>query len=264
MTAKLAIVTLHAKAKLISPALRQLGWQLIEVQSFDTDALGSFAGERPRFMSPYECALRKAAIAADVSGCQMGIGSEGSFSPGPYGLGTFNLELVSCVNVDAGWVVTGRFYGPAAVQRWTLTSAQALQQALGNIPSGQLLLLQQQQQVFKGLTPAEAQTQAGALLANGEVELSYDLRAHCCPQRQQHIINAAADLVARLQRCCPQCHTPGFWPDKAVPGLPCEDCGAPSTLTRQRQACCQRCGYTEHYAAEADYAPAQYCTVCNP
>ena len=59
------------------------------LESFDTDSLGSFAGERLRFMSPQECALRKAAIAADVSGCDIGIGSEGSFSPGPYGIVTF-------------------------------------------------------------------------------------------------------------------------------------------------------------------------------
>ena len=109
MTLQAAILTQHDKARLIAPALHRLGWQLSELSSFDTDTLGSFSGERPRFMSPYECALRKAAIAAELSGADIGIGSEGSFSPGPYGLGTFNLELLCCVNVAAGWAVTGRF-----------------------------------------------------------------------------------------------------------------------------------------------------------
>jgi ribosomal protein S27AE len=265
ITPRIAMLTRHDKVRLIAPVLSQeAGIELVLCDSFDTDCLGSFSGERPRFMSQAECALRKAALAADLSGEALGLGSEGSFSAGPFGLGTFNLELLSCINIEAGWVVTGRFYGPSRVQRWTLTSFAALQHALSSVPTGQLLLLKQQQQVFKGLTPAETLTHATPLLTLGEVELSYDLRAHCCPERQLHIRQAAQDLVARLQRCCPRCSTPGFWPDKAIAGLPCEDCAAPSSLTRQHQACCQRCGYTEYYAAEAKYAAAQFCPVCNP
>ena len=68
MTLQAAMLTQHDKTRLIAPALNSLGWQLTELSSFDTDALGSFSGEQPRFMSPYECVLRKAAIAADLSG----------------------------------------------------------------------------------------------------------------------------------------------------------------------------------------------------
>jgi len=264
LTKQTAIVTRHAKAQLIAPALAELGWHLAELDTFDTDALGSFSAERPRFMTPYECALRKAAIATDLSGFSTGIGSEGSFSPGPYGMGTFNLELVSCVHVNAGWVVTGRYYGPTDVQRWTIQSDNELCQAVKTVPEGQKLLLQQQQIIHKGLGTAEALQLAMPMLKQGAVELSYDLRAHCCPQRQQHIVLAAQDLAARLQRTCPQCATPGFWPDKALPGLPCAECEAPTMLTKLRQACCQRCNYTEDYPAEAHYANAQYCPVCNP
>ena len=68
MTLQAAMLTQHDKTRLIAPALNSLGWQLTELGSFDTDALGSFSGEQPRFMSPYECALRIAAIAAELSG----------------------------------------------------------------------------------------------------------------------------------------------------------------------------------------------------
>lgn len=262
---RMAMLTRHDKVRLIAPLLRQvIGIELYPVDSFDTDSLGSFSGERPRFMTPAECALRKAALAAELSGEVLGLGSEGSFSAGPYGLGTFNLELLSCINIEAGWVVTGRFYGPVNVQRWTLHTAAELQQALDSVPDGQLLLLQQQNAVVKGLSATEARQQAQPMLSNGEIELSYDLRAHCCPERQLHIVKAAQDLAARLQQTCPHCDTPGFWPDKIIAGLPCQACDAPTSLTRQRQACCQRCHYTESYAAEAPYADAQYCPVCNP
>jgi hypothetical protein len=262
---RIAMLTKHDKVRLIAPVLHQaMGIELIHTDGFDTDNLGSFAGEQPRIMTPAECALRKAALAAELTGEPLGLGSEGSFSPGPYGLGTYNLELLCCVNVNEGWQVTGRFYGPAAVQHWSIETLAQLETALSTVPSEQKLLLQQHAILHKGLSINDARLTGSTLLATGSLTLSYDLRAHCCPERQQHIVLAAQDLVARLQSQCPQCNTPGFWPDKAIPGLPCQDCDSPTSLTRLRQACCQRCHYTESQAVAQLYADAQYCPVCNP
>uniref|UniRef100_A0A486XUC1 DUF6671 domain-containing protein n=1 Tax=Rheinheimera sp. BAL341 TaxID=1708203 RepID=A0A486XUC1_9GAMM len=264
MTVQAAILTRHDKARLIAPALSPLGWQLTEITSFDTDCLGSFSGERPRFMSPYECALRKAALAAELSGLDIGIGSEGSFSPGPYGMGTFNLELLCCVNVAQGWAVTGRFYGPSLAQQWQIATPQQLQKALSQVSDGQYLLLQQAQRIEKALTRQHAEARATALLEQGALTLSYDLRAHLSPQRQIHIVNAATDLQQRLLSLCPECATPGFWPDKAVAGLPCEACAAPTSLTLHKVSCCQRCQFTAVQAVAASHAQPQYCSECNP
>ena len=260
-----ALLSRHDKARLLSPALNELGWQLTELDSFDTDSLGSFAGERPRFMSPYECALRKAALAADISGFAIGLGSEGSFVPGSYGIGTFNLELICCIDLEAGWQVTGRFYGPANVQQWTIRDTAGLKQALLQVPEGQKLLLQQNGEIAKGLSVHQVEQQAADRLeSGGKLTLSFDLRAHHCPERQRHIQQAAADLVQRIKSRCPQCHTPGFWPEKAITGLPCEDCDAPSSLARAQLACCQRCSHQQIFPLAQRYAPAQYCQRCNP
>ena len=264
MTLKAAILTQHDKARLIAPALSTLGWQLSELSSFDTDALGSFSGERPRFMSPYECALRKAAIAAELSGADIGIGSEGSFSAGPYGLGTYNLELICCVHISQGWAVTGRFYGPSQAQQWQIQTLSQLDAALASVPAGQHLLLQQGGYLQKALDSDTCRTLACERLAQGELQLSYDLRAHLSPERQQHIALAAQNLAERLQSCCPVCATPGFWPDIAIAGLPCESCGAPTPLTAQKQACCTRCQHKQYYPVSAPCAQSQYCPECNP
>ncbi|MEO3680075.1 DUF6671 family protein [Rheinheimera fenheensis] len=264
MSQTAAVLSRHQKAALIAPAVEALGWQLIELDSFDTDSLGSFAGERPRFMSPHECALRKAALAAELSGLDIGIGSEGSFSAGPYGLGTYNLELICCVHLSQGWAVTGRFYGPSQAQQWQIQTLSQLDTALASVPAGQHLLLQQGKYLQKALDVSTCRILAREQLAQGELQLSYDLRAHLSPERRQHIALAAQNLAERLQSCCPVCTTPGFWPDTAIAGLPCEDCGAPSTLTKARQACCQRCGHQHTFAVEQHFAKAQYCQWCNP
>lgn len=264
MTQQVALLTRHDKARLIAPTLSQLHWQVSEIQSFDTDALGSFSAERPRFMSPAECALRKAAIAAELSGLDIGLGSEGSFSPGPYGLGTYNLELLCCVNIAQGWAVIGRFYGPSMAQQWQLTDLTQLEQALLQVPAGQHLLLQQGQRIDKALTAAQAYQLGSTLLAQGALTLSYDLRAHLSPERQIHITNAAADLQQRILSLCPACNTPGFWPDKAIPGLPCAACATATSLTLHKVACCQRCQFSTTHEVAARYADPQYCPECNP
>lgn len=264
MKQTVAMLTRHDKARLIAPALAQFGWQLTEIDSFDTDTLGTFAGEQTRFMTAQECAFRKAALAADLSGLNIGIGSEGSFSVGPFGIGTYNLELICCVNVTAGWAVTGRFYGPSLARQWQIADGQALQQALADVEPDQHLVLQQGSYLKKALTAAQAHNLALLRLAQGDVTLSYDLRAHLSPERRFHIQQAADDLARRLQHCCPHCATPGFWPDKAIPGLPCEACGVPTSLTRYRQAVCQRCDFMATEPVAATHASQQYCQECNP
>ena len=264
MKQSVAMLTRHDKARLIAPVLSQFGWQLTEIDSFDTDTLGSFAGGQSRFMTAQECAFRKAALAAELSGLDIGIGSEGSFTVGPFGIGTYNLELICCMNVSAGWAVTGRFYGPSLAQQWLLKDAESLQQALADIEPDQYLVLQQGNYLKKALTAVQAHNLALLRFSYGEVTLSYDLRAHLSPERRFHIQQAADDLARRLQHLCPQCATPGFWPDKALQGLPCEACGVATSLTRQRQAVCQRCGYTETEPVAASHASQQYCQECNP
>ena len=261
---QVAFLTQHGKVPLLTEALAALGWQIQAVSGFDTDLLGSFAGERPRFMTAAECALRKAALAAELSGSAIGIGSEGSFNAGPYGLGTLNQELLCCVNIDEGWAVTAVAQQLCSARSWQLTEAAMLQTILPTIPDGQLLLLKQGARLEKALTPAQALLCCEQWLARGAVTLEYDLRAHCSPERQQVIRLAADNLRQRLQQLCPRCHKPGFWPELPLAGLPCADCGQPTSQPRGLRACCRHCDYQQAFLQSSGFADPANCPQCNP
>lgn len=261
---QVAFLTQHGKLPLLVDALSVLDWQLQLVDGFDTDLLGSFAGERGRFMTPAECALRKAAIAAELAGTSLGIGSEGSFNAGPYGLGTVNQEILCCVNLDAGWAVWASAERLCSARSWQITSMAEVQAIIPTLPQGQLLLLKQGQQIAKALTTTDCEAQIGQWLTQGAVTLEYDLRAHCSPERQDVIRAAADNLKQRLQAQCPVCMTPGFWPEHMITGLPCADCGQQTAKPRGHRACCQRCGHQVERWLPVSFADPAYCTFCNP
>lgn len=259
-----AFLTQHGKVPLLVDALAPLGWQVFGVTGFDTDLLGSFAGEQPRFMTAAECALRKAAIAAELAGAAIGIGSEGSFTAGPYGLGTLNQELLCCVHLDEGWAVTSRAQQLCTARSWQVTAASELETILPTLPNQQLLLVKQGPRLAKALSVAQARQHCVDWLDAGPVQLEYDLRAHCSPERQQVIRLAAENLYQRLQRRCPHCQTPGFWPEQALSGLPCADCGQPTQQAKGHRACCQRCDYQQDQLHSSGYADPAHCQYCNP
>lgn len=261
---QVALLTQHAKAPLLSEALAPLDWQLQVVSAFDTDLLGSFAGERPRFMTAAECALRKAAIAAELAGTAIGLGSEGSFTPGPYGLGTLNQELLCAVDLEQGWAVTAVAQQLCSARNWQLQDSAPLDGILASIPSGQLLLVKQGERIAKALPVFECATLVADWLEQGPLTLQYDLRAHCSPERQQVIRLAAENLAKRLQVSCPACNKPGFWPEQSITGLPCADCGAPSTQAKGQRACCHSCGYQQDFLVTDSVADPACCPCCNP
>ena len=275
MTVKkhIGLLTLHGKAGQIAPAfMSSFASNLVLTTDFDTDLLGSFTGEPPRLKTPQECAIEKASLAADLTSLDAGIGSEGSFGPGPYGLGIMNRELIAYVDTALGFKVLGQFNGPILVkglevnadERKQLEEAELL---LSQVPAGQGLVLQLADNLSvqqKGLSVDEVRSMLPHWLAQGTVKLSYDLRAHQCPARQVHIIKAAQNLVERLKCECPKCSTPGFWPEHYETGLPCELCNTPTEKIKHRIAKCQHCLHTDIYQEAEAFAQPDYCPRCNP
>ena len=272
---RFGLLTLHGKEKLIAPLLAQhLKASLELTQAFDTDSLGMFSGEVERQLTPKECALKKAVLASKLTGLTLGLGSEGSFGPSPYGFGVFNHELITCYNQERDWSVTGHYHDFSSARSDVIEDIKTLEEFLIKTPPDQALILKSSTQLEKGIYGADnireiVKKWFGKLSSqNGNlyepISVSYDLRAHHCPERRIHISKACENLIARLKSICPECKTPGFWPDKTIPGLTCCVCGAVTQCIKARIAICASCHYSETSAVIDTFAKQEFCNYCNP
>ncbi|MBT0585931.1 DUF6671 family protein [Alteromonas oceanisediminis] len=275
-----AICTLHNKAAYVGPALaRLLSWHVENVTEFDTDTLGTFAGEVPRTKSPKDCAIHKAERAVTLSKSDFGLGSEGSFTSDAFGLMTINQELLACVDADGQLLAVGVAVKPIEVHQIRVTPEDlpAIDSFLRRVPEHQSLIVKafsvhdDNQPVIpatKGLATGEDARQAIAALAKNiditSIELSYDLRAMHCPQRQHTLAHAAENLALRLMQHCPQCHAVDFVAEQPIAGLPCESCQMPTQMTKSMLAECKKCFYSQEFKVESAAARTADCPFCNP
>ena len=101
--------------------------------------------------------------------------------------------------------------------------------------------------------------------STASVYVEVDLRAHMNPSRQQMILQAADNLLARLESACPSCGLPGFWEKERRAGLRCSLCGQPTALPLARVWRCDACDYSdERHAAPGETADPSRCNICNP
>lgn len=264
-----ALLTLHGKEKIIEPIfLEQLQVKIQLTQAFDTDSLGTFSGETERLLSPVDCAKKKAELASSLTGYPIGLGSEGSFHAGPFGLVTFNEELVACVDSENQWTVIGRSYQPCPVREQECRNADELEKFINQTPLNQGLILKVHDYISKGLYEGTAIYQQLQQwfgdATKWPVTISYDLRAHHCPERRERIAKATQNLVERLLSACPNCKRPGFWPDEVRIGLACSSCGTPTNTVKQRIALCQYCTHQQLIENEEKFADPSSCPSCNP
>ncbi len=98
---QVALLTQHGKQRVVAPALEgALGCRVHHVDGFDTDRLGTFTRDIPRFGTQVEAARKKARIAMELTGLPFGLGSEGAFVPDPFiGMAPWNVEVI--VFIDA-------------------------------------------------------------------------------------------------------------------------------------------------------------------
>lgn len=102
-----ALLTQHGKQDIMAPLLAAEGIALRHTDAFDTDQLGRFDGTVERQQSAFATARRKAELACELTGCEIGLGSEGTFSLGPLGLGHAMYEIVVAVHARQQWYVQG-------------------------------------------------------------------------------------------------------------------------------------------------------------
>ena len=272
---KIALLTQHGKHTILAPILKAtFNSVLVHTDNFDTDTLGSFDHEIARKLSPVECALKKAYLACELTGCEQGLGSEGSFNS-ILGMGVIDEEFIAFVDVKRNVEIIA-------------SAKQAVR--LGPIEANNQSQLVEQLDIFTHPTKTNIDTPAFNeqkwLLKQGQgwqtglsvsdilkyelewpVYLEPDFRAMHCPERQLIIAKAATDLVRRLQSHCLKCNAVNFV-EKITAAtaayLPCELCGQATSKLAPPSASCDECGFTS--AAENDVvnASAFYCGYCNP
>ena len=274
---KVALLTQHGKERVIAPLLEaSLGCRVVHMTGYNTDRLGTFAGEVPRAGTQREAARTKARIGMELSGLSIGLASEGAFGPDPFtGMLPWNVEMLVWIDEPFGIEVVGCASGGKTnfSHRLTASWEEAKQFARGaGFPEHWLIIRPEGEKhahICKGIASwAELEKAfhgACGLASNGCAFLETDMRAHANPTRMEMIALAARDLTQKLRSCCPACGAPGFCATERLAGLPCEACGAPTRETCAEVHRCPRCEHQLIVARnEAKTASAARCDYCNP
>ena len=273
--ASFALLSKHSKEQAIAPRFaRTLGAQVSVIDKFDTDTLGTFTREIPRFGSQLDAARKKAELAIEMSGCPLGLGSEGSFAPGPFGLGSFNLEIITLVDRVRGLEITGAIREPGhqasgAFESWGPLADFAQKM---KFPSHALVVRPSDEndpRIRKDLTDWDklraAFDECRNLSDKGAAFVESDLRAYRNPTRMENIGAACEELLARMTRFCPVCESPGFGLERLESGLPCSRCGTPTNDWKTEEFRCVSCTHIESRPRQdLSAADPSHCPLCNP
>ncbi|MEW9797057.1 DUF6671 family protein [Alteromonas sp. CYL-A6] len=259
----IVLLTQHNKATQIAPVLAPLGYHVHEYHDFDTDTLGTFSGEIPRRHSPRDAALIKARTASELSGCDYGLGSEGTFGGGPLpGLANWNEEILCLFHAPSGHTVFASAAQPVSIGTLVADSVSALREKLAEAGE-QRWMVSLDGSLKKALTASEVLALNDTQTIAWPLTLTPDFRALYCPQRQQTLAACAEDLARRLQARCPQCGHANFVIKAQHPGLPCEQCHLPTPQIKRTVTRCDNCEYEVATTHDA-FAGAFYCPHCNP
>ena len=271
----ISLLTKHHKEKVIGPLFsKTLKADLITIDSYDTDQLGTFTREISRQGSQLDAARRKAEIGMEIGRTKYGIGSEGSFVQDPYaGVIPINYEIIIFIDSLRSIEVVGQARGSsinhhASVKNWQELAKFA---RLNKFPKHQLVIrpdYQDHPAIEKDINNLEqlkkAFNKALKISEKKKVFVEHDLRAFANPTRMKNIKEATKDLLLKLRSVCSKCQTPGFSISRHEPGLPCALCEMPSNQTKAKIYTCLKCDYERKEYVKSNKADPGKCNFCNP
>lgn len=266
-----ALATRHGKGTVITRALCPIGIAVHVLDSVDTDAFGTFSGERPREGTALEAARAKAQAALALGPWKAAVASEGSYGPHPLiPFLAWGEELVLYLDPKQSLEVVGRHLGPAPYAWQHRLPDRASMEAfrppsmtpfiattcLDGLPRPDL-------GVEKALTEQRLHAAWEKLDQGQGIWIQAELRAHLNSGRMAAVASAAEDLARRLARHCPSCDAPGFGEIAPLQGRPCRDCGAPTSLALARREACPACDHLLVHPVALKADPG-HCPDCNP
>lgn len=276
------LATMHQKERVIAPLLENsLGLQIQVPSQFDTDRFGTFTREVKRAGDQLAAARLKAEAAMELTGCTIGLASEGSFVPHPMlPYLSQNREIVMLIDRQQELEIIGQVVSSQTnynhQQVNSVEAALAFAQKVGFPQHGLVVMAAvganatpvNDAEMIKGITQEADLVNAvqWALDRVGTAHLETDMRALYNPTRMQVIAEATQDLIQKILRCCPQCQCPGFSIVEHLPGLRCGLCFMPTPLTRAVVYRCQKCHFQQEQPAPegTETADPMYCSYCNP
>ena len=273
---KLIIATKHQKEKVIAPLLEDaLGVVCFVNETFDTDTLGTFTGEVERELDPIATARQKCLLAMELSNCDLGVASEGSFGPHPslFFVNADDEFLIFIDKKNSLEIIVRDLSTETNFNGKEIESEKELLEFAQSVhfPSHGLILRKSKtdnSEIIKGITDLDQLKAAFKKLLekSKSIYAETDMRALYNPSRMQVIEAAAKKLIVKINAVCPQCNTPGFGITDVKRGLECSLCGSPTQSTLSYLYVCQHCQYTkeEIYPHGKTSEDPMYCDYCNP
>ncbi len=271
-----SVLTKHGKELVLNEVLNsRTGLKIKHTDDYDTDLLGTFTLEIPRYGSQLDAARKKARIGMELVGTDLGLANEGAFVADPYtGMLSWNHELVILIDQVHQIEMTGFYSAPAQnahayVSRWEELEKFA---HIALFPSHLLVIKPTDEyhpQSIKNISNLkqlkDAFEWASAHSSKGIVYVENDLRAFANPTRMENIRQATIDLANKVNSLCPACKTPGFWIKDIQRGLPCNACGMPTNQEVAKIWGCLKCEHRDIEGIKVlQFANPSLCGHCNP
>lgn len=273
---KLVIATKHQKERVIAPLLEEhLGVTCFVNEAFDTDTLGTFSGEVERLLDPISTLRKKCLLAMELSQCDLGVASEGSFGAHPQMFfASADDELVIFIDQKNNIEIIARelsmetnFNGKKITsEKELLDFAEA-----AKFPSHGLILRKTEKDtksIIKGITDVSTLVNSfyEMIKHTSSIFVETDMRAMYNPSRMAVIENATKKLVEKINSTCPHCNAPGFAVSEVKKGLKCSLCGMPTQSTLSFIYTCQQCNFTKEalHPHQKTVEDPMYCDFCNP
>jgi hypothetical protein len=237
--------------------------------------LGTFTGEIERELDPIATARKKCLWAMELSDCDLGVASEGSFGAHPsIFFASADEEFLIFIDKKNNLEIIVRelsmetnFNGKEIETEKDLYDfAESVK-----FPSHGLILRKSKndnKDIIKGISDINQLVEAFKKLLDksSSIFAETDMRAMYNPSRMTVIENATKKLVDKVNSCCPQCTIPGFGVTDLRKGLECGLCGSPTNSTLSLIYICQKCNFTkeEMYPNKKTTEDPMYCDYCNP
>lgn len=273
---KIALLTKHKKDIEISPLVKNyLGTDIELIDSYDTDEFGTFTREKKRNQPQLETARLKALKAIEISGHQIGIGSEGSFTTDPYmGIIPWNIEMIVLYDKKNSVEIVGTEHRPFKSVQKSITTKEELITLADSIdfPENNLILRPNNENdlsINKDFLGMDDLINKFDLLMKNSITrtvfVENDHRAHRSSSRMEAIRYATIDLIIKCHSFCPECNVPGFSVNRGEGSLRCKYCGEESDTFKFLVYKCNKCSFEKRIErTDIELVDQQYCNYCNP